>query len=35
MDIEYLKERIIEKIKNCNDYHWIKVIHAYVKRLLG
>lgn len=29
------KEEIIEMIQKCNNFHWLKVIHAYVLRLLG
>jgi hypothetical protein len=29
------KEEIIEMIQKCNNLHWLKVIHAYVLRLLG
>ena len=31
--MDYKKE-IIEMVEKCNDIHWIKVIYAYVKRLL-
>lgn len=31
--MDYKKE-IIEMIEKCDDIHWIKVIYAYVKRLL-
>ena len=29
------KEAIIKLIQKCNDLHWLKVIYAYVSRLLG
>ena len=29
------KEEIIKMIQKCNNLHWLKVIHAYVLRLLG
>lgn len=32
--MEDYKKEIIEMVEKCNDIHWIKVIYAYVKRLL-
>lgn len=32
--MENYKKEIIEMVEKCNDIHWIKVIYAYVKRLL-
>lgn len=29
------KEETIKLIEKCNNLHWLKVIHAYVLRLLG
>ena len=29
------KEETIKLIQRCNDIHWLKVIYAYVSRLLG
>lgn len=31
---EWYKEKIIEKIKQCDDLHWIRTIYAYLKVLL-
>ena len=31
---EWYKEKIIEKIKQCDDLHWLKTIYAYLKGLL-
>lgn len=29
------KEKIIKLVNSCNDPHWLKVIYAYVNKLLG
>ena len=31
---EVYRERIIEMVKNCDNLHWLKVIYAYLKKLL-
>ena len=31
--MDYKKE-IIEMVQKCTDNHWLKLIYAYVKRLL-
>lgn len=28
------KTEIINLVQNCNNSHWLKVVYAYVKRLL-
>lgn len=28
------KAEIINLVQNCNNSHWLKVVYAYVKRLL-
>lgn len=33
--MNYYKTEIINLIQNCNDSHWLKVVYAYVRRLLG
>lgn len=29
------KNEIINLVHNCNNSHWLKVIYAYVKKLIG
>lgn len=29
------KAEIINLVQNCNNSHWLKVVYAYVRRLLG
>lgn len=32
--MNYYKTEIINLTQNCDNSHWIKVVYAYVKRLL-
>lgn len=32
---EEYKREICELIMKCDDLHWLKVIHTYIKKLLG
>ena len=33
--MNYYKTEIINLVQNCDNSHWLKVIYAYVKALLG
>nr|DAK22097.1 MAG TPA: hypothetical protein [Caudoviricetes sp.] len=33
--MDYYKKEITKLINNCNDLKWLKVIYAYVNKLLG
>lgn len=32
--MNYYKTEIINLVQNCDNNHWLKVVYAYVKRLL-
>ena len=32
--MNYYKTEIINLVQNCDKSHWLKVVYAYVKRLL-
>ncbi len=32
--MNYYKTEIINLVHNCDNSHWLKVVYAYVKRLL-
>lgn len=31
---EYYREQIVEMIQSCDNLHWLKVIYAYLCKLL-
>lgn len=31
---EYYKKKIFDIVNKCNDIHWLKVIYAYLSKLL-
>nr|DAO11867.1 MAG TPA: choline kinase [Caudoviricetes sp.] len=33
--MNYYKTEIINLVQNCDNSHWLKVIYAFVKRLIG